>query len=222
MSRGFAARFALAVSLASAGASASLTQPPAPPAPSSAPPDREAPIQCEFRVFDGEDEVTADSSVRMFPTGTRNDGIQVGTSEGRLVVHVPPAIYDAQVIRLKQGQVSNIRWSERLVVMRYPDENGRHLEVVNFRPRFGALQVIARGGAEFDMAAFAPASPATPDSERRPVGRIVKGVGYQLLVAPAGRYDVRIRTAGNDAGERWLLDVEIPSDRTRLKTSDAL
>lgn len=189
-----------------------------PPAPSSRP-DPDSLIECEFRVFDGEDEVTSDSSVHIFPTGTRQSGIPIQPADGRLLVHVAPAIYDAQVVRLKEGQVSNIRWSERLVIMRYPDENGRHLEVINFRPRFGALQVVG-DGAEFEITAFAPALQPTPESERRAVGRVVKGVGYQLLIAPAARYDVRIRTgAGAQASDRWLLEIEIPADRTRLKSA---
>jgi hypothetical protein len=194
---------------------AAAAQPPPPPGPPLSP-DKDAPIQCEFRVFDGEEEVTTDTSIRMFPTGTREGGLEVTTVEGRRMLQVAPAIYDAQVVRLKQGQVSNIRWSERLVVMRYPDENGRHLEVINFRPRFGALQIVSPDGGEFDVAAFEPGTREA--AERRQTGRIVKGMGYQLLVAQAGRYDVRIRKA--DAAERWFLEIEVPADRTRLKTTD--
>jgi hypothetical protein len=205
---------ALVVALLGTGAS---SQPPPPPVP---PPDRDAPIECEFRVFEGDEEVTVDSSVRIFPTGIRTESVQVEPSNGRLLVHVPPAIYDAQVVRFKQGHVANIKWSERLVIMRYPDENGRHLEVVNFRARFGALQVVSPSGLEFELNAYAPGAQSIPESERRPVGRLLKGAGYQLLIAPAGRYDVRIKGGAADAAERWLLEVEIPADRTRLKRAD--
>ena len=41
-----------------------------------------------------------------------------------------------------------------------------------------------------------------------------------LFILPARRYDIRVRPAGaqddpNDT--RWMLDIEVPSDRTRLK-----
>jgi hypothetical protein len=207
----------LIATLALAGASlvAAQAQPP-PPGP---PPLKDEPIRCEFRVFDGEAEVTSESMVRIFPTGVREGGILITPSSGRLMIHVAPAIYDAQIVRQKQGQVSNIRWADQLVVMRYPDEGGEHLEVINFKPRFGALQIVGRDAANLDVAAFVPADPRSAGGERRPVGRAQTGPGYQLFVLPAGRYDVRIRRP-SDVGERWLLDVEVPADRTRLKSAD--
>ena len=55
----------------------------------------------------------------------------------------------------------------------------------------------------------------------KPAASPVDGVGYKLFVVPAGRYDVRIRPAGSVAETeetQWFLDIEVPADRTRIKT----
>ena len=58
---------------------------------------------------------------------------------------MPAGIYDAQAVHEQDRRVVSIRWAERLVVMPYPDEAGHHLEVINFTPGYGALQM--RDGA---------------------------------------------------------------------------
>jgi hypothetical protein len=188
----------------------------APPAQQAeAPPTQ---VRAEFRIFAGTEEITASTRLRMMPTGARDQ--PKALPEGpQLVADVPAGIYDVQALRHRQGAIVGIRWAERLVVMYYPDEGGRHLEVINFHPGFGALQLRAAKGqtSAYDVAIF-------PARERsKPAASPVEGDGYKLFVLPAGRYDVRVRPAGDVSdGEdtRWILDIEVPSDRTRIKVFD--
>jgi len=166
------------------------------------------PIRCEFRAFDGADDVTRETRVRVYPNGRKDGGVQTDSS-GRIAL--TPGLYDVQMLRERDGQVKAIRWVEHLLVARYPDEGGRHLEVTNFRPQYGALELRAPG-AEYAAAAYAAGD------RSRPVAGSTPGDGYLLLVVPAGRYDVRITPRSAGGTERWMTDVDIPADRTRLKT----
>ena len=175
-------------------------------------------VRAEFRVFAGTEEITASTRLRIMPTGARDR--PMGIPEGaRLVTDLPPGIYDVQALRHRQGAIVGIRWAERLVVMYYPDEGGRHLEVINFQPGYGALQLRAAKGQldAYEVAIF-------PARERsKPAAPPLEGEGYKLFVVPSGRYDVRVRPAGgaaNDEETRWFLDIEVPSDRTRIKVVD--
>jgi hypothetical protein len=170
------------------------------------------PLTLEIRVFLGGHEVTAETRVTVHRAGERSAAAaQAQGREGTHVFTVPAGIYDAQIVREKDGRVLNIRWAERLIVMPYPDEGGRHLEVVNFTNGYGAMQVrSARPGKPAGVALFAvgertrPA--AVPAAERT-------DDDYALFVVPAGTYDLQVKT-----GERptWHADVEVPLDRTRL------
>lgn len=183
---------------------AALAQAPgAPPAP---------PLTLEIRVFLGAEEVTGETRVTVHRAGERSATLaQAQGREGTHVFTVPAGIYDAQIVRERDGRVLNIRWAERLIVMPYPDEGGRHLEVVNFTNGYGALQVrTARTANVADTALFAVGErtqPAAVPVADRGSDR------YALFVVPAGRYDLRVKT-----GERpsWHADVEVPLDRTRL------
>ena len=166
------------------------------------------PVLCEFRAFDGADEVTRDTRVRVYPDGRRDDGVAADAA-GRLSLQ--PGLYDVQVIRERDRQVTAIRWLEHMLVQRYPDEGGRHLEVINFKPTYGALQLKAAEQAGYEATAFAPGDHA------RPVAAGLAGQGYVLLVVPAGRYDVRVRSRVSAAPEVWLTDLDVPVDRTRLR-----
>jgi len=117
-----------------------------------------------------------------------------------------PDIYDAQAIQEREGRVVNIRWAQRLVVMPYPDEQGRHLEVINFQNGFGALQVRDLGS---DITLYRPGERTAPVAGR------FTGADYVLFVVPSGRYDLRIRTPKST---NWHSDIEVPVDRTRLWT----
>jgi len=182
----------------------------------AAPPPQSAqsttPIRTEFRVFDGNREVTTQTRLRVRPSGSSEDGRVVDGGELRL--ELPPGIYDVQAVRQESGQVVGIRWAERLVVMPYPDEGGRHLEVINFTNSYGALQLRWPDGQAPDPAGVAVT--VSKSGEARPVpARVITGLGYLLLVLPADTYDVRITRTGQDP--IVLSGIEVPADRTRMK-----
>ena len=160
------------------------------------------------RVFHGSGEVTAETRVTVHRAGERGDPVAQTTGRhGRVELIVPAGIYDVQAIREREGRVLNIRWAERLVVMPYPDEEGRHLEVINFLNGYGALQVRKRGTAAPD------ATIHTPADHERPAATRVEGNDYVLFVVLAGKYDVQTRDAG---GVTWHTQIDVPLDRTRL------
>jgi hypothetical protein len=178
-------------------------------------------IRCEFRVFDGESEVTAETRIRVFPRGVREGGTLV---EGRTaVVHLEPGIYDVQAVRHDEGRVLNISWAEHLLVMSYPDEDGHHLQVINFASEYGALQLRT---VPPHVAAGAEAVAFPAGDRKKRSGSQVAGEDYVLLILPAGSYDVRLthrsyspdQPAGAAPIPLWLEDIEVPAGRTRLKT----
>jgi hypothetical protein len=175
------------------------------------------PVAAEFRVFAGTDEVTEHARLRVMPSGARDKSVTV---EGkRLTASLSPGIYDVQAFRVRQDAVVGITWAERLVVMHYPDEGGRHLQVINFEPGYGALQLRAakRPVSEYEIAIFRSGERAASAADP------IAGEDYLLFVLRAGRYDVRVRHAGTlDDPEdiHWFLDLEVPAARTRLKQID--
>jgi hypothetical protein len=176
---------------------AGLAQAPAPPE-----------ITLRIRVFDGADEVTSHAHVTVYKAGDRSTPI----AESNGARKVAPGFYDAQVLREQDGRLVGIKWAERLVVMAYPDEAGEHLEVINLRQDYGALEVHGAGGTSPDAAIFATGA---HDKE---IARPVDSPGYKLFVVPAGTYDVRV---GTGSGSTWHSAIEVPADRTRfLATRD--
>jgi hypothetical protein len=107
-----------------------------------------------------------------------------------------------------EGKVANIRWAERLVVMPYPDEGGRHLEVVNFTNGFGALQIRSSRAAPLSSVSLYKAG-----QHDRPAATRMDAEAYSLFVVPSGRYDVQV---GSGTKATWHTDIEVPLDRTRL------
>jgi hypothetical protein len=170
------------------------------------------PIRTEFRVFDGTNEVTPLTRLRVRPTSSSETGRIV--EGGELTVDLTPGIYDVQAVRQESGQVVNVRWAERLVIMPYPDEGGRHLEVINFTNQFGALQLRWPEGEAPDPAGVAVTVSRAGESRPMPT-KVLHGLGYLLLVLPADTYDVRVTRPGQDP--IVLGAVEIPADRTRMK-----
>jgi hypothetical protein len=171
-----------------------------------------ATLLLEIRVFLAAEEVTGDTRVTLHRAGDRSSAVAPATGQpGRHVFSVPAGIYDAQVVRERDGKVLNIKWAERLVVMPYPDEGGRHLEAVNFTTGHGALQIKATPPAELpDLAIFSAGArtrPAAVPAPRR------HDDDYVLYVLPAARYDVQIKSGPRPA---WHTDLDIPLDRTRL------
>ena len=163
----------------------------------------------EIRIFDGATEVSAETRITVHRAGDRTSPLaQMTPTAGLLNLEVPPGIYDVQAIRERNGRVLNIRWAERLVVMPYPDEQGRHLEVVNFKNGFGALQVRT-GGSD-----TVPDIGVYPEGTREKEAAVrLQGAGYALFILPAGRYDVQVRTGSRPA---WHTGIDVPLDRTRL------
>lgn len=166
-----------------------------------------APITLRIRVFDGATEVTAETRIKVFKAGERQTPVAEGRGSATMEVAVPQGIYDVQVFHERDGRVVSIRWAERLIVMPYPDEAGKHLEVINFQTGYGALEVRTHEETIPDVAIF------TAGSRQQEAGRRITGNGYALFVVPAGRYDLRVRAGGEPM---WHPDIEVPLDRTRL------
>ena len=160
-------------------------------------------IALRIRVFDGADDVTSQTRIVVFKAGDRQAPITAAAG----VYDVQAGFYDAQVIREQDGKVTGIRWAEHLVVEPYPEESGRHLEVVNLQSGYGALEVRSPSGGVPDAALFAKGS---HDSE---IARRIDGDGYALFVVPAGVYDLRVTAGGNKS---WHPGIEVPADRTRF------
>jgi hypothetical protein len=165
-------------------------------------------INTSFRVFDGANEVSAETRIHL----RRSDGgddATVGQLNGpALSIALAPGIYDAQAIRHRGERVISVRWAERLVIVRYPDEAGEHLEVINFAPNFGALQVRLPAASKPDPLAL---TVTRPDGHGD--ARVLSGADYLLVIAPAGVYDVKLTRPGEAP---FVSTVEIPADRTRM------
>jgi hypothetical protein len=163
-------------------------------------------VVLELRVFLGREEVTGHTRVTVNRAGERGSPLFNATAaDGGVRIKVPAGIYDVQAIQERDGRVLNIRWANRLVVMAYPDEPGQHLEVINFKAGFGALQV--RGAT--DLAIYEAAK------RDKPATTPVAGSSYVLFVVPAGSYDLQVRV-GAGTKTWWQSAIDVPLDRTRL------
>lgn len=208
----------------SAFAQAATQQPPPAPPP---PPDRQVSAQpvagdptntvrLELRVFDGSDEVTGECKVRLFPRGQRTNDLPTNATPGQAITAtVPVGFYDAQAIREKKEQVIGLRWAEQLLVQRYPDEYGRHLEVINFKPGYGALQIRPAPDSTAAVKGWTGVAYQTGDATRE-VAKAVVGGDDLIFALAGGTYDIKLTMA--DKSTQWMREVEVPSDRTRLKT----
>ena len=154
----------------------------------------------------------------LFPRGQRTNDLPTTSAPGQAITAtVPVGFYDAQAIRERRGEVAGLRWAEQLLVQRYPDEYGRHLEVINFKPGYGALQIrpspdAAAAAKGWTAAAYASGSGETA----KEAGKAVIAGEDLLFALPAGSYDVRLTMS--DKSTQWMRDIEVPADRTRLKT----
>jgi hypothetical protein len=167
------------------------------------------------RVFDGTEEASAEARVQIYSAGSRESPLAARHQPGKgLVASVAPGMYDVQVIRQREGKVLNLRWAERLLVIRYPDEPGEHLQVINLRPGFGALQLRPPRSAGTAWPSDIRVS-VFPSGERTTeAAKPVAASDYLLFVLPAGKYDLMMR---RDADTLWMTDVEVPLDRTRMR-----
>jgi len=171
-------------------------------------------VRLQVRVFDGVTEVTREARVRLYPAGRRGTPIKLTLGTDRAYeADVPVGLYDVQAVRMRSGSVAGVRWVERMLVQKYPDEYGRHLQVVNLQEGFGALQIRPDGDAGpagWSAVATPPGVPATEVGKARALGPDL------LLVVPAGTYDVKVVLPS--AQPAWLTGIDIPDARTRLKT----
>jgi hypothetical protein len=166
-----------------------------------------APLTLRIRVFNGGEDVTNETQIKVFKAGEHQTPVAEARGRATVETSVEPGIYDAQVIREREGRALNIRWAERLIVMPYPDEGGRHLEVINFQTGYGALEIRSKDAGAPDVAIFAAGSRQQEAAKR------FNGPNYTLFVVPAGRYDLRLTREGQTT---WHPDIEVPVDRTRL------
>ena len=209
---------AFAQSATPAPQSAVPASPQAPPPPPVA--GDTSTVLLELRIFDGPDDVTGETRVRLFPRGQRTNDLPTTSTPGQAITAtVPVGFYDAQAIREKRGEVAGLRWAEQLLVQRYPDEYGRHLEVINFKPGYGALQIrpapdAASAAKGWTAVAFASGDSAGTGGKE--AGKAVVAGEDLLFALPGGSYDVKL-TMG-DKTTQWMRDIEVPADRTRLKT----
>lgn len=217
---------ATCIGLAASGPSSGQSPPPPPASP---PPD--APVLCEFLVFDGDHDVTGNAFLHVYASGSREHELSVEPSDGRLQISLPTAIYDVQAFGREDEGIVNVKWTERIVVTHYPDERGEHLEVINFKPRFGAVQFASLRDAARDYEIqFFRAGVATGTGGStigQPAqGELVTEPSYQLFVLTSGRYDVRIRrragpaSAAVDGDEHWLRDYPVAANRTQVAALD--
>jgi len=169
------------------------------------------PVRTVFRIFSGTDEVTAATRVRVRVSGTTEEEGGIVLNGPALAAELAPGIYDAQAIHHRRGRVLNVRWAERLVIVRYPDEGEEHLEVINFLPNFGALQLRLPPRTRADPAIVTILGQDGAGADR---ARVYPGSDYLLVVAPAGTYTV---TLSLPTGPATLPPVEIPADRTRMR-----
>ncbi len=173
-----------------------------------------APVELLVRVFNGLDEITAQCQIAVYTADTRDaplvPDLRPGTGHH---VEVEPGLYDLQITWRGPGDTVAIEWAEHLSVLRYPDEGGHHVEVVNLQSVFGALLVrppVAwlETDRDWRVSAFLHGGVGRAGFEP------VDGTDYRLFILPAGRYDL---VAELGSTELTVTDVEVPPQRTRLK-----
>ena len=171
------------------------------------------PLALDVRVFRGSTEVTRDTNVTVFPAGTRVGGRPAPlVPSGERQLPLTAGQYDLQLLQQQDGKVSGIAWTTLRLLVDYPGESGRHLEVLNFDQGWGALQVRQEGPRQAGTPTWSARLLGTNGAE---VARGVTGDGYQVLVAPAGTYDLAISQPGSQAR---LQPVEVRANLTYVRT----
>lgn len=171
-------------------------------------PQPDTAITVQVYVFNGPVEVTTQTRLAVHQAGDRSQPV-VRTDGGASPVEMAlfPGLYDVQATHLEGRRVLNIQWALRLVVMPYPDEHGRHLEVINLQNGYGALEIQA----ESDR--LPPVDLHQLGDRRTPLPVAVTTPDYLLYVLPGGAYDLR---TGTGTREVWRVGLDIPIGRTRL------
>jgi hypothetical protein len=215
-------------------ATSAQTPPPAPSSPQTpaastpqTPPPTPAPVQpadlptirLEVRVFDGGEDVTHQTKVKLYQKGQRLSDIpmSVSSTPGQpTTAMVPVGFYDAQAIRERgRGEAPNIHWALQWLVQRYPDEYGRHLEVINFKGGYGALQIRPAPSEAAAAKGWSGIAYAAGDTTKE-IAKSGSSGDDLLFALPSGRYDIKVTLA--DKSTQWVRDIDVPADRTRLKT----
>lgn len=175
-------------------------------------------IRLEVRVFDGPDDVTHETKVKLYQKGQRASDIPMAAGgQGQpITATVPVGFYDAQAIRERaRGESPYIHWGLQWLVQRYPDEYGRHLEVINFKDGYGALQIRPAPNEASSAKGWSAVAFAAGDTTKE-LGKSTAGGDDLLFALPSGRYDIKVTLP--DKSTQWLRDIDVPADRTRLKT----
>ena len=183
-------------------------------APAGAGAQSSAPVELIVRVFDELDEITVHCQIAVYAADTRDAPLVLDLRPGRgHYVEVEPGLYDLQITWRGPGDTVAIEWAEHLSVLWYPDEGGRHVEIVNLQPVFGALLVQPpvtwlETDRDWRVSAFLHGGVGRAGFEA------VDGTDHRLFILPAGRYDL---VASLSSTELTVTDVEVPAQRTRLK-----
>ena len=177
-----------------------------------------ASVELLVRVFDESEEITTQCVIAVYPADTREAPLVPDLRPGTgYHIEVEPGLYDLQVTWRGPGDSVTVEWATHLSVLRYPDEGGRHVEILNMQPGFGALLVQP------------PPSWLDTDPDWRVSAFLHGGVGragfeptgddtdQKLFILPAGRYDL-IASLGET--ELPVIDIEVPAQRTRLRLLD--
>ena len=173
-----------------------------------------APVELRVRVFDGLEEITAHCRLAVYPADTREAPLvpDLHPATG-YHLEVEPGLYDLQISRRGPDDTIAVEWADHLSVLRYPDEDGRHIEILNIQPAFGALLVRPPAtwhdtDPDWRVSAFLHGGVGRAGFEP-----IDHGTDHRLFILPAGRYDL-IASLGST--ELSVTDVEVPAQRTRL------
>jgi hypothetical protein len=172
-----------------------------------------APLSLDVRVFRGATEVTGDTTVTVFPAGSRTNGRPAPLAGGERKLALPAGQYDIQLLQQSEGKVGSIAWTTLRLLADYPGEQQRHLEVLNFEKGWGALQIRPDGPRETGPVRW------TTRLLRKGGGEVARGVGgegYQVIVAPAGTYDVEITQANGTTAT--LPGLEVRENLTYVRT----
>jgi hypothetical protein len=171
------------------------------------------PLSLHVRVFRGQAEVTRDTTVTVFPAGQRTNGRQLAQTPESSERQLPLAAgqYDLQLVQHEDGKVSGIAWTTLRLLVDYPGEAGHHLEVLNFEKDWGALEVRPGGPHQTGPVAWRARLQRKDGSD---VSQGVAGNGYQIVVAPAGTYDLVIE--GGSSPVR-VQDVQVKANLTYVR-----
>jgi len=171
------------------------------------------PLSLHVRVFRGQAEVTKDTTVTVFPAGQRINGRQLAQAPESSERQLPLAAgqYDLQLVQHQDGKVSGIAWTTLRLLVDYPGEAGHHLEVLNFEKDWGALEVRPDGPHQSGPTAWRARLQRKDGTE---VAQGVAGEGYQVVVAPAGTYDLVIE---GGASPVRVPDVEVKANLTYVR-----